>query len=100
VTEPVAPPPPPARRRPDPLLFLLVGVAAGITVAALREPQPGMFVVAATLAIGGVLRLLLRPRDAGSLVVRNRRLDVAVLLGLAVAIAVLAAVTPFPSGRG
>jgi Na+/proline symporter len=97
VTEPG---PPPARRARDPLVLLVVGVAAGIVVAALRRPQPGMFVVAATLALGGVLRLVLRPRDAGSLVVRTRRVDVTVLFGLAVAVAVLAAVTPFPGGRG
>jgi hypothetical protein len=42
---------------------------------------------------------VLRPRDAGSLVVRNRRLDVFVLAGLAIALAVVAAVTPFPSAR-
>ena len=82
------------------MLLVLLGVGIGIAVAALHQPQPGMFVIAATLAIGGVLRLLLRPRDAGSLVVRNRHLDVAVLFGLAVAVAVLAAVTPFPAGRG
>ena len=40
-----------------------------------------------------------RPRDAGSLVVRSRRLDVLVLAGLAIALALVAAVTPFPSGR-
>jgi hypothetical protein len=45
-----------------------------------------------------LLRLLLRERDAGSLVVRIRRIDVVVLAGLAVALAVLAGVTPFPSG--
>ena len=100
MTDPVGPPPPPARRRPDPLLYLLGGIAVGIVVAALRQPQSGMFVIAVTLAVGGALRLVLRPRDAGSLVVRNRRLDVLVLFGLAVVVAVLAAVTPFPGGRG
>jgi Na+/proline symporter len=94
------PGPPPVRRAPDPLVLLVVGVAAGVVVAALRRPQPGMFVVAASLAVGGVLRLVLRPRDAGSLVVRTRRIDVIVLFGLAVGVAVLAAVTPFPGGHG
>jgi hypothetical protein len=32
--------------------------------------------------------------------VRHRRLDVLVLIGLAVALIVLAAVTPFPAGQG
>jgi hypothetical protein len=89
----------PARRLPDPLLLVLAGVAVGIGVVALRHAQDGLYVVAASLGAGAVLRLVLRPRDAGSLVVRSRRLDVFVLAGLAIALAVIAAVTPFPSGR-
>jgi preprotein translocase subunit Sec61beta len=91
---------PPARRRVDPLLAVVVGVAVGIMVAALRQPQVGMFLVSGALAIGAVLRLVLRPRQAGSLVVRSRQVDVAVLAGLAIAVGVLAAVTPFPSDGG
>ena len=90
----------PARRLPDPLLLVLAGVAVGIGVVALRHAQSGLYVVAASLGAGALLRLLLRPRDAGSLVVRGRQLDVFVLAGLAIALAVIAAVTPFPSGRG
>jgi hypothetical protein len=41
--------------------------------------------------------LVLRPRDAGSLVVRSRQVDVVLLTALAAAIAVLALVTPFPA---
>jgi hypothetical protein len=89
----------PARRLPDPLLLVIVGVAAGLVVIALRHAQVGLYVVAASLGAGALLRLVLRPRDAGSLVVRNRRLDVFVLAGLAIALAVVAAVTPFPSAR-
>jgi preprotein translocase subunit Sec61beta len=91
---------PPARRRVDPLLAVVVGVAVGIMVAALRQPQVGMFLVSGALAVGAVLRLVLRPRQAGSLVVRSRQVDVAVLAGLAIAVGVLAAVTPFPSDGG
>lgn len=91
--------PTPARRGPDPLLAVVLGVVAGIALAALRHPQPGMFVVSAAFAVGAVLRLVLRPRAAGSLVVRSRQLDVLVLMTLAVAIGVIAAVTPFPAGR-
>ncbi|HEX4655032.1 MAG TPA: DUF3017 domain-containing protein [Mycobacteriales bacterium] len=89
----------PVRRRPDPLLVVVAGVAAGVVLAAARHPQPGMYVVAGALALGAVLRLVLRPRAAGSLVVRSRQLDVLVLMSLAVAIGVIAAVTPFPAGR-
>lgn len=91
---------PPARRLPDPLLLVLAGVAAGILVVALHHAQAGLYVVAASLGAGALLRLVLRPRDAGLLVVRNRRLDVLMLAGLAIGLAVMAAVTPFPSGRG
>ena len=90
------PGPPPVRRRPDPMVFVVAGVAAGILVAVLRHPQSGMLVIAGTLAVAAVLRLLLRPRAAGSLVVRSRQVDVVLLAGLATAIGVLALVTPFP----
>ena len=87
-------------RRPDPLLLVAGGVAAGIVVAALHRPQPGLFVIAGALALGAVLRLVLRPRAAGSLVVRSRQVDVGVLALLAAAVGVVAAVTPFPPGKG
>ena len=106
MTEPGAPAtghevpvPPPVHRRPDPMLLVVAGVAVGVGIAAWHRPQPGMYVVAAALALGAVLRLLLRPRAAGSLVVRSRRVDVTLLGLLAVAVGVLAAVTPFPAGK-
>jgi len=89
--------PPPVRRRADPLLLVLAGVVAGVVVAVLRRPQPGMVVIAATLAVAAVLRLVLRPRAAGSLVVRSRQVDVVVLAVLAAAVGALAFVTPFPA---
>jgi uncharacterized membrane protein YccC len=89
----------PARRRVDPLLLVLAGVAVGVTMAATHHPQPGMFVVASAFALGAVLRLVLRPRAAGSLVVRSRQVDVLVLVTLAVTIGVIAVVTPFPAGN-
>jgi Protein of unknown function (DUF3017) len=100
VTAEQAPPsagPPPARRRPDPLVFVLAGVVAGVVVAVMRRPQPGMLLIAATLAVAAVLRLVLRPRAAGSLVVRSRQIDVVVLAVLATAVGVLALATPFPA---
>jgi hypothetical protein len=88
------------RRRLDPLAVVVVIVAAGVLIAALHHPRSGMFVVCGGLGFGAVLRLVLSPRNAGSLVVRKRRVDVVVLAGLAVALGVLAAVTPFPAGQG
>lgn len=81
-------------------MVVVVVVAAGLVVAALHQPQIGMWIVCAALAAGAALRLVLRERDAGSLVVRFRRLDVVIMGGLAVALGVLAAVTPFPTGKG
>jgi hypothetical protein len=98
-TGPVPVVPPPPRLRLEPLAAVLLGVIAGVVIAALRHPQLGTYVVAGSLLLGAVLRAVLRPRDAGLLVVRSRHIDVAVLLLLAAGLATLAAVTPFPSGR-
>jgi hypothetical protein len=84
------------RRSPDPLLLVLAGLAAGVGLVVDRDVRSGLYVCAASLAAAAVLRLALRPRAAGNLVVRSRHLDVAVLLAVAVAVGVLAAVTPFP----
>jgi hypothetical protein len=100
VTEPPVEPSPvqpsPVRRSPDPLLLILGGVAAGVALMVDRQVRPGLYVCAISLAVAALLRLGLRQRDAGNLVVRSRHVDVAVLLAAAVAVAVLAAITPFP----
>jgi hypothetical protein len=88
------------RRRLDPLAAVVAVVAVGVLVAALHHARAGMYVAAGGLASGAALRLMLRERDAGLLVVRRRRIDVVVLAGLALALGVLAAVTPFPHGHG
>jgi hypothetical protein len=89
-----------AHRRLDPLAPVVLVVAIGILIAALHHPQVGMYVAAGGLAAAAVLRLVLRERDAGSLVVRLRQIDFVLLAGLAIALGVLAAVTPFPKGSG
>jgi hypothetical protein len=93
-------PPQPPGRRFDPLSVVLAAVIAGVIIAAVHHPRTGMYVACGGLAAGGVLRLVLSPRNAGLLVVRKRRVDVVILLGLALALGVLAAVTPFPAGQG
>lgn len=90
----------PPRRRFDPLAPVVLTVLVGVGIAATHHPRTGTYVVCAGLAFGALLRLLLSPRNAGSLVVRKRRFDFVVLAGLAVALGVLAAVTPFPAGQG
>lgn len=100
MTEPPVEPSPvdPARvrRSPDPLLLILAGLAAGVGLIVDRQVPTGLYVCAASLLTAALLRLGLRPRAAGNLVVRSRQVDVTVLLAAAVAVAVLAAVTPFP----
>lgn len=91
------PTPPPVTRRADPLLLILAGLAAGVAVVVAHHPRTGLFVCAGSVGIGALLRTVLRPRDAGGLVVRSRRVDVVALAGVAVAIAIIAAITPFPS---
>lgn len=100
VAQPPAVPLSPPRRRFDPLAVIAAAVAVGVLIAALHHPRTGMFVACGALGAGGVLRLVLSPRNAGLLVVRKRRVDVVVMLGLALALGVLAAVTPFPAGQG
>ena len=88
------------RHRPDPRLAVVVVVAAGLAVLVLHQLRAGLYVIAAGLGGAAALRALLRPRAAGSLVVRSRHTDVVVLAALAVAVAVLAAVTPLSGGTG
>jgi succinate dehydrogenase/fumarate reductase cytochrome b subunit len=95
----VAPPPGPNHRL-DPLGFVVAIVLVGVIFAAVHHAQTGMYIVCAGLGLGSVARLVLSPRNAGSLVVRGRRVDVVVMAGLCIAIGVLAAVTPFPAGQG
>ncbi|HWB65216.1 MAG TPA: DUF3017 domain-containing protein [Mycobacteriales bacterium] len=83
-----------ARRAVDPLIPVLAVGAVGILLAALHHARSGMWVVTVALAAAAVLRLVLDERAAGSLIVRGKRLDVAVLTALAVALGVMAAVTP------
>jgi len=82
------------RRRPDPLLLVLLAVVVGIGIS-LNRPRTGMYVVCGALAVAALLRGVLRQRYAGLLVVRSRRVDIGVLVTLAVLIGVFAAVTPF-----
>lgn len=88
------------KRRLDPIAPVVLTVAIGVLIAALHHPRAGMYVAAGGLAGGAVLRIVLSPRNAGSLVVRRKQIDVIVLAGLALALFVLAAVTPLPAGAG
>jgi hypothetical protein len=65
-----------------------------VAVVALHRLRLGLYVVSGALSVGAILRLVLRPRVARSLVVRSRQTDFLILAAAAVAIAVVAAVTP------
>jgi hypothetical protein len=76
------------------LVVVAVGVA-GIVAAAQHHWRKGLYVVAAALALGALLRLVLPTRRAGTLAVRTKPVDVATLLLLGAGVALLAgAVAP------
>jgi cation transport ATPase len=75
------------------LAVVAVGLA-GLLAAAQHHWRKGLYVVAAALLLGAVLRLALPTRRAGTLAVRGKPLDVATLLILGVGVALLAGVVP------
>jgi hypothetical protein len=81
-----------------PTVAVLAVVAAGLTVGALADWRWGAIVVGLALLLAGGLRLSLRERQAGFLVVRSRGFDAVVLLVLGFAVVALA--NTIPSGGG
>ena len=79
-----------------PILGVLAVVAAGLVLGALFRWREGAVVIAAGLLLGAALRLVLPARRAGLLVVRSRRLDVAMMLVLGAALMALASSVPEP----
>lgn len=75
------------------LAVVLVGLA-GIVAAAQHHWRKGLYVVAAALALGALLRLLLPTRRAGALAVRGKPVDVVTLAVLAAGVALLAGAVP------
>jgi hypothetical protein len=82
--------------REAPLLGVLGLVAAGLAVGALHRWRAGVLLVAAALLAACVLRLALPARRSGLLVVRSKRVDVAVLALLGSALMALAWSVPEP----
>jgi hypothetical protein len=81
-----------------PTLAVLAVVCAGLAIIALDRWRFGAFVVGVGLLLAAGLRLTLRERQAGFLVVRSRGLDAAVLLVLGFALVALA--NTIPAARG
>ena len=84
----------------EPLLGVLLVVGVGLWLIWDHHPRKGLATIAVAFGAAALARLVLSPRDAGLLVVRNRVIDVAILIGFAVGIALLAVVQNFPSPGG
>jgi hypothetical protein len=66
----------------------------GVVAAAQHHWRKGLYIVGAALLLGAVLRLVLPARRVGSLAVRGKVVDVAMLLVLGAAVAFLAGTVP------
>jgi hypothetical protein len=81
-----------------PTLAVLAVVGAGLGAIALERWRFGALVVGVGLLLAAGLRLTLRERQAGFLVVRSRGFDAAVLLVLGFALVALANTIPAATG--
>src|SRR4051812_7477713 len=81
-----------------PTIAVLLVVLAGLAIGALVDWRAGAIIVGLALLLAAGLRLTLRERQAGFLVVRSRAFDSAVLLVLGFALVALA--NTIPSGAG
>lgn len=79
-----------------PITGVLLVVAVGLALAALGYWRLGTATVAGAVLLAGVLRLALPVRRAGLLVVRSRRIDVVLLVGLGAALLALSGSVPAP----
>jgi hypothetical protein len=77
-----------------PALAVVVVGLFGIVAAAQHHWRKGLYVVAAALVLGGLLRLVLPTRRAGTLAVRSKAVDVGTLVLLGAALALLAGAVP------
>lgn len=73
---------------------VLAGLGGIFYAAVLHHWRRGLYVVAAALLLGAVLRLVLPTRRIGSLAVRTKSVDVVTLLALATGLALLAGAVP------
>ncbi len=87
-------PAPRPRRHPWAMLAVLLVAGVGLTLVPLAGFRRGCLVLAVAPLLGALLRALLPSVDAGPLAVRSRGVDVAMLVGLALALSVLAVAVP------
>lgn len=79
-----------------PILLVVAVVAAGLIGVALGHWRYGSLLIGVGLLVAAGLRLTLRERQAGLLVVRGRTLDAAALLALGFTVVALANTIPAP----
>jgi Protein of unknown function (DUF3017) len=77
-----------------PLLAVLVTVGVGLLMVTFEHWRKGLVVVGVALVGGAVLRALLPVRRVGFLAVRSRPVDVVLLAGTGLALAVIALAIP------
>lgn len=80
-----------------PLAVVLAGVVASLAVVALDRFRVGSLMLAASLVLAFILRLVLPADRAGMLAVRSKRVDLIVLGTLAAALVVFALWVPPPA---
>ena len=78
-------------------MLVLLCVAASLLVVAMDRFRVGSLMLAASLVLAFVLRLVLPTRRAGLLVVRSRTVDLIVLGCLAIALIVFSLSVPPPA---
>ncbi|MDX6209336.1 MAG: hypothetical protein QOF82_1054 [Frankiales bacterium] len=81
-----------------PVAVVLLIAGGGVAAIMLSHWRRGMFLVGLAALVAALLRLVLRSRDAGLLVVRSRAFDVLALTLMGAAVLVLTAVVPGQSG--
>jgi hypothetical protein len=77
-----------------PLLAVLIAVGVGLLMVTFEHWRKGLVVAGLALVGGAVLRLLLPVRRVGFLAVRSRPVDVLLLAGAGLALAIIALAIP------
>jgi hypothetical protein len=75
-------------------LSILTVSCVALVIAIRSDWRLGVQILGGALGVGALLRLMLAPKDAGMLAVRNRFLDAILLGGLGIALVVLATSIP------
>jgi hypothetical protein len=75
-------------------LSILAAAGTALVIAARSNWRLGVQMLGGAMVVAALLRLVLAKRDAGMLAVRNRFLDVALLLAAGIALIVLATSIP------